>query len=227
MNIAIILTGGSGSRMKSNLPKQFIEIEGKPLFIYTLEKFVSNKNISRIILIINDDFKKEYKSSLIKFNLDNEIELVSGGKSRQLSVYNALNYLKTHGVDSEDIILIHDGARPLVQNNIIDENIRSTQINHSATITVTNIVDTIVDKEYNLVDRSNLLAIQTPQTFIFSHIYAVHNMAIEDNIFDISDDGQLIKKYNGQLCYVEGDRFNIKITTQDDLVLFETLIKRR
>lgn len=223
MNIAVILSAGVGSRMKNVLPKQFIEVDNKPVFLYTLEKFLLNKNIDKIILVINKDFADLYEYYLNKYSINN-VELVNGGNTRQLSTFNALSYLKDKCA-SDDIILIHDGARPLITQQIIDENISLCQKNKNPVVTVINIVDTIVDKEYNLLDRNNLLSVQTPQTFIFDQIYSIHQKCLDDGIINPSDDAQLAKNYGHKITYANGSRLNIKITEPEDLKLFQYLQK--
>lgn len=223
MNIAVILSAGLGSRMKNILPKQFIEIDNKPIFIWTLEKFLNNKNINQVCLVINKDFKDLYIDYLTKFSITN-VKLIEGGSTRQESSYKAVKYLKSICHDN-DIILLHDGARPLVSEKIINDNIITCQNNQKPSATVINIVDTIVDKEYNLFDRSNMLSVQTPQTFLFHQLDKVHNLSKNDNITNSSDDIQLAKHYGYEINYVNGSRTNIKITEPEDIILFKLFNK--
>ena len=217
MNIAIILSAGIGSRMKNDLPKQFIEIDNKPIFIYTLEKFINQ--VDQIILVINTDFKDLYNYYLDKFNIRN-INLVNGGSTRQQSVYNALSSLNCQ---DNDIILIHDGARPLIDKNIIKQNIEICKSTKNVAVTVIKLVDTIINKDYNLLDRDNLYAVQTPQTFPYKLIMFLHNNAKKNNIVNVSDDAQLAKKQGYKIEYVMGSRLNIKITEPNDLNFFKLL----
>lgn len=222
MNIAVLLSAGSGSRMKSSLPKQFIEIDNKPLFIYTLKKFFI-KEIDKIVLVINEEYRSTYIDYLKKFNIQN-IELVSGGNSRQESVYLAVKYLQPICKD-DDIIIVHDCARPLVNYDVIINNIKKCSLLKTPISTVTNIVDTIVDKEYNLIDRNNLFKVQTPQTFLYSHIKFIHIKAKEEKIISASDDIQMAKKFGLKIDFVYGSSLNFKITEPDDLKLFELIRK--
>ena len=224
MNIAVILAAGIGSRMKQKLPKQFIEINNKPLFIFTLEKFLSVQQIDKIILVINKNYEDLYKQYLLKFNLLQKIELVNGGQTRQESVSLSLNYLSNIAADN-DIVTIHDGARPLVSPEIILNNIITCQKNQNAVSTVINIVDTIIDKEYNLVDKDSLWAVQTPQTFPYKLIKLLHAIAKDKNLFSVSDDAQLAKKFGYKVNYVLGSRLNIKITEEEDIYLLQILEK--
>ena len=224
MNIAVILAAGIGSRMKQKLPKQFIEINNKPLFIFTLEKFLSVQQIDKIILVINKNYEDLYKQYLLKFDLLQNIELVNGGQTRQESVSLSLDYLSDKAADN-DIVTIHDGARPLVSPEIILNNIITCQKNQNAVSTVINIVDTIIDKEYNLVDKDSLWAVQTPQTFPYKLIKLLHAIAKDKNLFSVSDDAQLAKKFGYKVNYVLGSRLNIKITEEEDIYLLKILEK--
>lgn len=220
MNIAIILSAGIGARMKNSLPKQFIEINNKPLFILTLEKFFSCEMVDQVFLVINKDYKKTYLDNLERFHYQNKVLLIEGGNSRQESVFNALNKINA---DEQDIILIHDGARPLVNQRIIKENILLCQKTKKPISTVIKFVDTIIDKEYNLLDKNSLLAVQTPQTFPYGLIKKLHLQAKNEKLQNVSDDAQLAKKYGYKVEYVLGSRINIKLTEQEDLALVKLL----
>lgn len=226
MNIAIILTGGNGSRLSNVIPKQFIKINNKELFIYPLEVFKKCKLIDKIVLVINKEYKNQYIKILDKYNEYNDIILVYGGLTRQDSVYNAINALSTQKTHDEDIIIIHDGARANIDEDIIIKNINQIQKYHNPVTTICNIVDTIVDKDYNLLDRNYLFKVQTPQTFLFKQISLLHSLAKKDLLSSVSDDAQLAKRYGLKLDYVYGSNSNFKITTSDDLDIFKS-IKRR
>lgn len=226
MNIAIILTGGNGSRLSSKTPKQFIKINEKELFIYTLEVFYYHPKIDEIVLIINKEYIKEYKDILKKYNLTNRVHLVFGGNTRQESTFNALKYLKETNVASDDIIIVHDGARPLLVSKIIDNHLSLISKNKNPISTIINIVDTIVDKDYNLCDRDNLFCVQTPQSFLFNQLYKAHIYAKEKDIKNASDDIMLCKINGESIDFIQGDRINFKITTIGDLELLKKVIKR-
>ena len=217
MNIAIILSAGIGSRMKNDLPKQFIEVDNKPIFIYTLENFINL--VDKIVLVINKEFKDLYDFYINKFSIKN-ITIVNGGLTRQMSVYNALSSLNCQ---DNDIIIIHDGARPLINENIIKQNIKTCKLTNNAVTTVIKLVDTIITKDYNLLDRDNLYAVQTPQTFPYKLIMSLHEDTKQKQIINFSDDAQLAKIKGFKIEYVIGSRINIKITEPDDLYLFKLL----
>lgn len=219
---AIVLAGGRGKRMNYHKSKQFIEIKGKPVLVYTLEKFIYNKSIDEVILVLPED-EVDYckKEVLQKYSLKVD-RIVIGGKERQDSVFNALE-----AMEKADIVLIHDGARPFISEKIIEEGIKYANIYGAAAPGVTP-KDTIkIKNEDNISvdtpDRNTLVAVQTPQCFKYDEIYQCHRKIKEENAI-VTDDTSVVEKYGHKVYLYEGDYTNIKITTPEDLILAERLI---
>ena len=219
---AIVLAGGRGKRMNYHKSKQFIEIKGKPVLVYTLEKFIYNKSIDEVILVLPED-EVDYckKEVLQKYSLKVD-RIVIGGKERQDSVFNALE-----AMEKADIVLIHDGARPFISEKIIEEGIKYANIYGAAAPGVTP-KDTIkVKNEDNISvdtpDRNTLVAVQTPQCFKYDEIYQCHRKIKEENAI-VTDDTSVVERYGHKVYLYEGDYTNIKITTPEDLILAERLI---
>ena len=219
---AIILAGGKGKRMNSSISKQFIEIKGKPVLAYTLEKFIDNKSIDEVILVLPED-EVDYckKEVLQRYSLKVD-RIVIGGKERQDSVFNALE-----AMEKADIVLIHDGARPFISEKIIEEGIKYANIYGAAAPGVTP-KDTIkIKNEDNISvdtpDRNTLVAVQTPQCFKYDEIYQCHRKIKEENAI-VTDDTSVVERYGHKVYLYEGDYTNIKITTPEDLILAERLI---
>lgn len=219
---AIVLAGGRGKRMNYHKSKQFIEIKGKPVLVYTLEKFIYNKSIDEVILVLPED-EVDYckKEVLQRYSLKVD-RIVIGGKERQDSVFNALE-----AMEKADIVLIHDGARPFINEKIIEEGIKYANIYGAAAPGVTP-KDTIkVKNEDNISvdtpDRNMLVAVQTPQCFKYDEIYQCHRKIKEENAI-VTDDTSVVERYGHKVYLYEGDYTNIKITTPDDLILAERLI---
>ena len=220
---AIVLAGGRGKRMNYHKSKQFIEIKGKPVLVYTLEKFIYNKSIDEVILVLPED-EVDYckKEVLQKYSLKVD-RIVIGGKERQDSVFNALE-----AMEKADIVLIHDGARPFISEKIIEEGIKYANIYGAAAPGVTP-KDTIkVKNEDNISvdtpDRNMLVAVQTPQCFKYDEIYQCHRKIKEENAI-VTDDTSVVERYGHKVYLYEGDYTNIKITTPEDLILAERLIQ--
>ena len=219
---AIVLAGGRGKRMNYHKSKQFIEIKGKPVLVYTLEKFIYNKSIDEVILVLPED-EVDYckKEVLQRYSLKVD-RIVIGGKERQDSVFNALE-----AMEKANIVLIHDGARPFISEKIIEEGIKYANIYGAAAPGVTP-KDTIkVKNEDNISvdtpDRNTLVAVQTPQCFKYDEIYQCHRKIKEENAI-VTDDTSVVERYGHKVYLYEGDYTNIKITTPEDLILAERLI---
>ena len=220
---AIVLAGGRGKRMNYHKSKQFIEIKGKPVLVYTLEKFIYNKSIDEVILVLPED-EVDYckKEVLQRYSLKVD-RIVIGGKERQDSVFNALE-----AMEKANIVLIHDGARPFISEKIIEEGIKYANIYGAAAPGVTP-KDTIkVKNEDNISvdtpDRNMLVAVQTPQCFKYDEIYQCHRKIKEENAI-VTDDTSVVERYGHKVYLYEGDYTNIKITTPEDLILAERLIQ--
>jgi len=225
MNSVIIAAGGSGTRMNSAIPKQFISVSGKPLIVYTLSVFNDHKDIDEIIVACHEQYIDELKDWILFYGLNKVARIVPAGKSRQESVYNGLNAvsLKTK------IVLIHDAARPLVTGSIIGENILAAEL-HGAVTTAVISDDTLVKSENGLfidepLSREMIYRIQTPQSFKYKIIKDAH----EKNKYNppAADDCGLVSDSGGKIAIVKGDKINFKITTEDDLSLFEKIINSK
>ncbi|WP_294170692.1 2-C-methyl-D-erythritol 4-phosphate cytidylyltransferase [uncultured Clostridium sp.] len=219
---AIILAGGKGKRMGANISKQYIKLKGKPILYYTIKRFSESKDIDKIILVLPKDEIDYCKEEVLdKYSLHVDL-IVQGGKERQDSVMNALNEL----ID-EEIVLIHDGARPFVSQRIIDEGIKYARL-YGASAPGVMPKDTIKIKGDNnfalsTPDRNTLVAIQTPQVFKLGIIKECHKKVKEEDI-KVTDDTMVVETYGNKVYLYEGDYTNIKVTTPEDLILAEKLI---
>lgn len=230
MNIALILAAGSGSRMgNTNKPKQFLSIYNKPLIVHTIEAFEMHEDIDSIIIVTNDTYIDQVKIWCKQYDLAKVKYVIQGGSSRQESVYNGIKYLEKKGIDDNDIILIHDAARPLISQTIISDNIIACKKYH-AVDTVIPSSDTIIrsiDQEtiYEIQKRSEQYQGQTPQSFTFKVINDAHNYAKETNNTETTDDCRLVLNMGHDIHIVKGSKLNFKITTFDDLMMLKALLK--
>lgn len=228
MNIAIILAGGSGTRMGSDIPKQFIDIYGKPLIIHTIESFDVNNNIDYIAVVCKKEWQEDLKIWTRKFGINKLKWIIDGGETRQESIYSALENIR-EDVKDDDIVVIHDAARPLISQRIINDNVMGAKV-YDAVDTVIPTADTIVkskdSKTINSVPlRKELYLGQTPQSFKYKLIFKAHEYAIKNNKGDATDDCQLVLNLNEKVNLVNGDKLNFKITTFEDLLLLKAVIK--
>ena len=220
---AIVLAGGRGKRMGSAQSKQYIDLNGRPILYYTLNRFIDNKNIDKIILVIpEDELEFCQKEVLDKYKLKVD-EIALGGKERQDSVYNGL---KKAG--ESDVVLIHDGARPFVSEKIIDDGIRFAKLYGAAAPGVMP-KDTIKVKNnkgfsVETPNRNNLVAVQTPQVFNYKMILECHEKVKEKKL-EVTDDTMVVELFGNDVYLYDGEYTNIKITTPEDLILARYLVE--
>lgn len=228
MNIAVIFAGGTGQRMNTaSKPKQFLELHGKPILIYTLEHFQNHPLINGIVVVCLESWIPYCKDLITKYHIDKVASVVPGGNSGQESIYNGLKAV--HDLYPEkSIVLIHDGVRPLINAQIISDDISSVIDNGSA-VTVSPAIETIVLKQRDghvgdILDRSNCEMAKAPQCFYLKDIYNAHLKAIEEDKLDFIDSASIMKYYGHQLSTVVGPAENIKITTPSDFYIFRAII---
>ena len=232
MNIAVIFAGGIGSRMHSKeLPKQFLMLRGKPVIIHTLEQFENHDEIDAIVISCIEDRIQYLNELLEKYNIRKVKKIVPGGKTGQLSIYNGLCAAESV-VDKEEknIVLIHDGVRPLINSKLITDNIRSVKENGSA-ITCVKAKETIllVENEDNaeintIPDRNCVRLAEAPQSFFLNDIMEVERRAINEGLTNAIDSCSLMKKYGKKIYLIEGPTENIKITTPDDFYIMRAIL---
>ena len=228
MNIALIVAAGSGSRMESaDCPKQFLLIKEKPLMLYSVKAFQMHESIDAIVIVTNASYIEQVKEWCKEYQLDKVRLVVQGGITRQESVYLGLQAVKSISLNPDnDIVLIHDSARPLVEKAIITANILACN-QYGATCTAIKVKDTIARSSNaqtieGVVDRQELYQCQTPQTFKLSLILAAHAQS-KDNV--ATDDAQLVLSLGKEVYLVDGSSLNFKITTDADLLLLNALLK--
>lgn len=224
MNGVVIVAAGTGSRMKKDINKQFIKLNNKEIVAHTIDKFYNSENIDDIVVVIRED-EEEYFNKNIKekYGFTN-IKVAHGGNERQDSVFNGIKMLKKEC----DVVLIHDGARPFVTDDIIRRSINEAN-EHNAIVVGVKVKDTIkvVSDNGNIVDtpnRSYLWAVQTPQVFKYDIITKAYEDAYNNNYYG-TDDAMLVERIGYNVKMIEGSYNNIKITTQEDLEFGEQILK--
>ncbi len=233
MNIAIIFAGGTGQRLnngENSLPKQFLKINDKPIIIHTLELFEKHEDIDKIYISIHPDYY-EYMQDLVKhYYITKTAGIVKGGATGQDSIYNALKLAQSENPENS-IVLIHDGVRPNITEEVITKNIECAKKNGNA-ITCTSCFETILISENGINPqhvpyRKHTYAAQAPQSFHLGEIVQAHEdtRKVNPNYTDIVDSCTLFKTLNKETFMVSGNRGNIKITTIEDLYILRALIR--
>lgn len=229
MNIAVIFAGGVGNRMHSkSLPKQFLMIHDKPIIIHTLDLFEANPQIDAIVVSCVEGWVNYLKDLVKRFNLTKVRLIVKGGKTGQESIYNALKAAKKISTSSDDIVLIHDGVRPLINQKTIEDNIASVK-KYGSAITSVKVKETvlIVDSQEAITEvpnRSRSRLARAPQSFYLADILKAHEVALREGKGDFIDSCSMMQYYGHKLHLVDGPQENIKITTPDDFYTMRALL---
>lgn len=234
MNIALIFAGGSGTRMNTkSRPKQFLEMNGKPIIIHTIEYFENCKDIDKIVVVCIEDWIERFGKMLTKYNITKVERVVPGGATGQLSIYNGLCAAREVAGDrlSESVVLIHDGVRPLITEQLILDNIAMVKEKGSA-ITVTPATETIIqvnenNEISNVVDRNSCYTAKAPQSFFLKDILAVHEKALSEGKDNMIDSATMMRTYGHVLHTVVGPVENIKITNPTDFYIFRSIYEAR
>ncbi len=218
---ALIVAGGKGTRIKSGLPKQFIEINGKPILLHTLEAFYRYSEKVIIVLVLPEDDFGIWNGICKKFNFNKTVLLQKGGETRFQSVRNGLDQMTGEG-----LVAIHDGVRPLVSEDIIGASFRLASI-HQFAVAAVRLKESIrmTDQDNTkAMDRSRFRMIQTPQTFNLQLIKNAYQIK-EDS--SLTDDASVAERAGHVISLFEGSYENIKITTAEDLIIAEALLNSK
>lgn len=217
----IIVAGGTGVRMDHEVPKQFIKVAGKPVIVYSIEKFLAYDNNIHVVVVSHPDYLKVAHLILEEYFPGNKFQLTNGGTTRFESVKNGLNLIK----DGNGIVAIHDAARPLVNIATIKNcfAVAEEKGNAVPVDTVYQSLRQIENEKSKAVNRNDFKIVQTPQCFKISLI----KKAFSQNYSEaFTDDATVLEKTGIEINLVEGNSENIKITTQADLKIAEALLKK-
>lgn len=232
MNIAVIFAGGVGKRMNSkDRPKQFLLVHGKPIIVHTIELFEYHEQIDGIVVVCVKDWIPYMEEMKYRYRLEKIGKIVPGGETGQLSIYNGLCAAEELYGTNGNIVLIHDGVRPLINEKTITDNIESVKANGSA-ITCKLATETVilVDKDSKVCEvpsREASRMAQAPQSFWLNDILEVHRRALADGQRNMIDSCTMMRTFGKELSVVIGPTENIKITTPDDFYIFRALYDAR
>lgn len=233
MNIGVIFAGGSGQRMHTkDKPKQFLMVHGKPIIVHTVEVFENHPQIDGIIIVCIENWISYMEEMIQRYRLEKVGKVVPGGVTGQLSIYNGLKAAaEIYGIKN-NIVLIHDGVRPLIDEETISRNIDGV-ITCGTAITCAPAKETIILIDQNqsaveeVVDRKKSVIAKAPQSFYLKDILAAQEQAISDGNVDMIDSCTLMQHYGTALHTVEGSYENIKITTPEDFYTFRAIYDAR
>ncbi len=226
-NIALLIAGGSGSRMKQDIPKQFLTVNERPVIVYTLEAFEKHPEIDEIAVVCLESWENVLWAYAKQFNINKLKYVTKGGKNGQDSIRNGVFELEKHRV-ADDIVLIHDAIRPMVSAEIISDNIRVCREYGNAT-TVIPCAEAMLRTEDGiessaLYSRDNLKRTQTPQAFRLGEICDLHRRALEAGITNSVASCTLKVEMGEKVYFSRGSEKNIKLTTVEDIDIFKALL---
>lgn len=229
MNIALVIAGGSGSRMGQDIPKQFLHVDGCPVIIHTLKCFQQHPDIDAIAVVCLNGWETVLQAYANQFEINKLKCVFPGGKTGMESIHNGIFGLKESGYKDDDLVLIHDSVRPLLSQDIISSNIAICK-SFGYAITGIKCREAILESEDGFssttsIPRDKLIRTQTPQTFRLGNIIKIHEEAQMKGIKDSVSSCTLVAEVGGyEMHIVPGSEKNIKITTVEDLEILKALI---
>lgn len=230
MNYAVIFAGGVGRRMNNGaLPKQFLEVHGKPIIIYTLEKFERDENIDGIVVVCVAGWEDYLQKKVDLFGIKKLKGILTGGKESSDSQFIGVKYVMDElEHDAQTVVLLHDGVRPLIDQKTIDANIAMVQAKGTA-ITVVPAIETIgvgatAGKLDQFVDRSKCVMARAPQSYRLESLYNTFVQSQTEGRHDFIDSATMMQHYGHELFTVMGSTDNIKVTTPTDFYIFRAIL---
>lgn len=230
MNAALILAGGQDSRFKMDIPKQFVNVNNRPVIVYTMEIFQNHPDIDEIIVTCLDGWQEMVRVYGKQFNITKLKEIITGGIDAQESTYHGLQVLKDR-MSQGDIVVVHDAIRPMVSAEIISKSIHMCR-KRGMGVAATYIMDTIMHswdgKEgYKSINRYEIMKVQSPQAFDFQLIWNLHNKAIAEGKLGAWDNSSMLTNLGEKVYFSEGSDLNLKINTTEDVEMFRALYRMK
>ncbi|AHM57190.1 2-C-methyl-D-erythritol 4-phosphate cytidylyltransferase IspD [Peptoclostridium acidaminophilum DSM 3953] len=230
MNIALIIAGGSGQRMHQDIPKQFLNVQDKPVIIYTMEVFQRHPEIDGIEVVCLDGWHEILIAYAKQFNINKLSGVVSGGITGQESIRNGV-YAISEKFSDDDLVLVHDAIRPMISAEIISDNIAKCRL-HGSAIAVVPCAEAMLETEDKICsessyDRERLVRTQTPQAFPLGKLLWAHEEAKKRGITNSVASCTLMIELGEKLYFSAGSEKNIKLTTPEDLEIFKALLNSK
>lgn len=230
-NIALIIAGGIGARMGQDIPKQFINVNDKPVIVYTMEAFQKHPLIDAIEVVCIDEWQGALKAYAKQFGIAKLESVVTGGVNGQDSIRNGLYDIASRHYEQDDIVLVHDAIRPMVSESVITDNIRICRAYGNA-ITVVPCTAAMLKTYDSLstveqVPRDNLKITQTPQAFFIQDLVSAHKEALSKGITNSVASCTMYIELGRKLFMSQGSEKNLKLTTTEDIEIFKSLLTAR
>lgn len=226
-NYVILLAGGVGKRMGADLPKQFIEVNGKPIFVYTIENFQRNKQIEKIVVVCVKEWMGHLKQLIQKYGLTKVEWVIEGGSTGHDSIKNGVFFLKDK-IAADDFIIIHDAVRPVLPQKAIDEVLRVAHEKGNASSSISCHPPIVYTEDFESgisdIDREHVMLTASPQAYRYSLALRCYEQAEQENRNDFTFTSSLLIHCGERVYFAKGTTCNIKITRKEDLALFAALL---
>lgn len=230
MNTALILSAGTDSRFQMDVPKQFVNVNNRPMIVYTLERFQQHPDIDEIVVVCLDGWQEVVRVYGKQFHITKLKAILPGGKNAQQSTYHGLQHIKEQlGMGQGDIVVIHDAIRPMVSEGLITKSMQMCR-RCGMGVAATPVMDAIMHTEngkfgFQSINREEIMKIQTPQAFDFAYIWSMHNRAIEEGKTGYWDNTGMLTSLGEKIYFSEGSDLNMKVNTTEDVAMFKALYK--
>ena len=226
-NYVILLAGGVGNRMGADIPKQFIEVDGKPIIVYTIEKFQRNPHIEKIVVVCVSDWIDHLKELIKKYSLTKVEWITEGGSTGHDSIRNGVFFLKNK-INPDDFVIVHDAVRPILPQKAIDEVLRVAYENGNASSSIACHPPIVYTEDFKSgirdVDREHVMLTASPQVYRYSLALKCYEKAEKEDKHNFTFTSSLLIHYGERVYFAKGTTSNIKITTKEDIALFEALL---
>lgn len=227
-NYVILLAGGVGKRMGAQIPKQFIEVNGKPIIVYTIEKFQRNEQIEKIVVVCVKDWISHLQKLVEKYALTKVCWISEGGDTGHDSIRNGVFFLKDK-IEPEDYIIVHDAVRPVLPQKAINEVLRVAHDKGNASSSTRCHPPIVYTDDFESgitdVDREHVMLTASPQAFKYSLALKCYEKAEQENKHDFTFTSSLLIHCGERVYFAKGTTSNIKVTQKEDIALFEALLK--
>lgn len=230
MNTALILAAGTDARFEMDVPKQFVNVNNRPMVVYTLERFQEHPDIDEIVVVCLDGWQEMVRAYGKQFGITKLKAILPGGKNAQQSTYHGLEYMcKELCMKQGDVVAIHDAIRPMVSKELITKSIAKC-IKSGMGVAAIHVMDAIMRSDdgksgFENIDRNEIMKIQTPQAFDFQYIWDMHNRAIAEGKTGFWDNTGMLTSLGEKIYFSEGSDLNMKVNTTEGVAMFKALYK--
>ncbi len=225
-NYVILLAGGVGKRMGGDIPKQFLEVQGKPIIVYTLEKFQQNPQIEKIVIVCVKDWEQHVQDLVKKYSITKAVWITEGGNTGHDSIRNGVFFLRDK-IEPSDFIIVHDAVRPVIPQKVINEVLSVAHEKGNASSSIPCHPPIVYTDDFKSgvtdIDREHVMLTASPQAYNYALVLRCYEISERENRHDFTFTSSLLIHCKERVYFAKGTTSNIKITKKEDIALFEAL----